>query len=69
MSIHEEPEFEGYWHIGPLSPYHLIRDWMSRNRFEALHHRFWISDPNKDSLIWEQVSVSLILILYYISIS
>ena len=53
MSIYKEPEFEGYWHIGPLSLYHPILDWISRNRFEALYCRFRISDPDKDSLIWE----------------
>ena len=69
MSIYKEPEIEGYWHTGPISPYHPVRDWMSLCRFKALHRRFRISDPAKDSLIWEQVSVFLVPILYYISIS
>ena len=69
MSIHEEPEFKRYWNTGPIYPYHLIRDWMSCNRFEALHYQFRVLDPTKESSIWEQVSVFLVLILYYISTS
>ena len=62
MSIHDEPEFEGYWHTGPLSLYHPIREWMSLRRFQALYRQFRISDPTKSDLIWDQVSVFLVLI-------
>ena len=38
ISIYKEPEFKRYWNTGPIYLYHLIRDWMSHNRFEALHY-------------------------------
>jgi hypothetical protein len=64
MTIFVLDDITQYWKQQPIFPYHIITQYMTRNRFQELHMRYRVAPSTGCKTLWDRVILYSKILLY-----